>query len=50
VDVDVPDFAKSKLSMSGVVLNSALTLVPVAPTRLLDDVAPIVKEFDIRVD
>jgi hypothetical protein len=40
LDVDVPDFAKAKLSMSGVVLNSALSLVPVAPPRLLNDIAP----------
>ena len=40
LDVDVPDFAKAKLSMSGVLLNSALSLIPVAPPRLLSDVAP----------
>lgn len=41
LDVEVPDFAKAKVSMSGVVLNSALSFVPIAPPRLLNDVAPI---------
>jgi VWFA-related protein len=41
VDVDVPDFRKDKVSLSGVVLNSALGAVPVAPARLLRDVVPI---------
>ncbi len=34
VDVDVPDFRKEKLSLSGVVLNSALPSAPVAPARV----------------
>jgi len=41
VDVDVPDFRNDKVSLSGVVLNSALGAVPVAPARLLRDVVPI---------
>ncbi len=42
VDVDVPNFRKDKLSLSGVVLNSALPTAPVAPARLLRDVVPLV--------
>ena len=41
VDVDVPDFRKEKLSLSGVVLNSALPSAPVAPARALRDVVPL---------
>jgi len=40
VDVDVPDFRKEKLSLSGVALNSALPSAPVAPPRLLRDIVP----------
>ena len=46
LDVEVPDFAKSKLSMSGVVMNSALSLVPVAPPRLLNDLTPVAPTAD----
>ncbi len=42
VDVEVPDFRKEKLSLSGVVLNSALPTAPVAPARALRDIVPIV--------
>jgi len=42
VDVDVPDFSKEKLSLSGVVINSAIASTPVAPLRLLRDVTPLV--------
>jgi hypothetical protein len=41
VDVDVPDFRKDKLSLSGVVLNNALAATPTAPVRLLRDVTPL---------
>jgi hypothetical protein len=41
VDVDVPDFRKAKLSLSGVVLNSALPSAPVAPPRALRDIVPL---------
>jgi VWFA-related protein len=41
VDVDVPDFRKDKVSLSGVVLNSALGGAPVAPLRLLRDIVPL---------
>jgi hypothetical protein len=41
VDVDVPDFRKDKVSLSGIVLNSALGAVPVAPLRLLRDTVPL---------
>jgi hypothetical protein len=41
VDVDVPDFSKAPLSLSGVVMNSALTSTPVAPPRVLRDLAPL---------
>jgi hypothetical protein len=40
LDVDVPDFSKAKLSMSGVVLDNPLALVPLAPARLLADLVP----------
>jgi hypothetical protein len=42
VGVDVPDFRKENLSLSGVVLNSALPSGPVAPVRVLRDVVPLV--------
>ena len=42
VDVDVPDFRKEKLSLSGVVLTSALPAAPIAPLRALRDVIPVV--------
>ena len=41
VDVDVPDFGKEKLSLSGVVLNNALPSAPVAPPRVLRDITPL---------
>jgi VWFA-related protein len=41
VDVDVPDYRKEKLSLSGVVLNSALPAGPVAPARLLREILPV---------
>jgi len=42
VDVEVPNFRKDKLSLSGVVLNNALPSGPVAPARLLREVTPLV--------
>ena len=42
VDVDVPDFRKEKLSLSGVVLTSALPAAPIAPIRALRDVIPVI--------
>ncbi|HEX5070694.1 MAG TPA: VWA domain-containing protein [Vicinamibacterales bacterium] len=42
IDVDVPNFRKDKVSLSGIVLNSALGAVPVAPLRLLRDIVPVV--------
>jgi len=41
VDVDVPDFRKDKVSLSGIVLNSALGGATVAPLRLLRDIVPL---------
>lgn len=41
VDFEVPDFRKEKVSLSGVVLNNALPLDPVAPARLLRDIVPV---------
>jgi VWFA-related protein len=41
VDVDVPDFKKDKLSLSGIVVNNAVTTTPVAPPRLLREVVPM---------
>jgi hypothetical protein len=38
VDVEVPDFAREKLSLSGVVLGNPVSRVPTAPTRLLNDI------------
>ena len=42
VDVDVPDFEKDKLSLSGVVVNHATAVNPVAPLRVLREVTPLV--------
>ena len=42
VDVEVPDFKKDKVSLSGVVVNLATGTTPVAPLRLLRDVTPLV--------
>ena len=42
VDVDVPDFGKDKLSMSGVIVNNAVAATPTAPPRLLREVTPLV--------
>jgi len=42
VDVEVPDFAKDKVSLSGVVINDALASDPVAPLRILRDIVPLV--------
>ena len=40
VDVEVPDFGKEKVSLSGVIVSNALSSTPAAPTRLLRDVVP----------
>jgi VWFA-related protein len=40
LDVDVPDFRKAPVSLSGVVLHS-LSAPPAAPTRVLADVTPL---------
>jgi hypothetical protein len=37
LDVDVPDFRKDRLSMSGVVISAVPTVGPTAPPRLLAD-------------
>jgi len=42
VDVEVPDFRKETLSLSGVVLSHALSAAPVAPARALRDLIPVV--------
>ena len=42
VDVEVPDFKKDRLSLSGVVLSQALPTAPIAPLRALRDVIPVV--------
>ena len=42
VDVDVPDFQKDKLSLSGIVVHQPTATTPAAPLRLLRDVTPIV--------
>ena len=41
VDVDVPDFRKEKLSLSGVIVNAGPAAAPVAPPRVLADLAPL---------
>jgi VWFA-related protein len=41
VDVAVPDFRKDAVSMSGVVMNSALAALPVAPRRAVRDLVPL---------
>ena len=46
VDVDVPDFAKEKLSLSGILVNHATASTPTAPLRLLRDVTPLVPTTD----
>ena len=38
VDVEVPDFRKEKLSLSGVLLSNALSTVPTAPPRVFGDI------------
>jgi len=42
VDVEVPDYRKEKLSLSGAILSNALPADPVAPPRLLRDVVSVV--------
>ena len=42
VDLEVPNFRREKLSLSGVVLSQALPLAPVVPVRALRDVIPVV--------
>ena len=42
VDVEVPDFARDAVSLSGVVMNNALAADPVAPLRILRDIVPVV--------
>jgi len=41
VDVDVPDFRRDKISLSGLVLNALPGTGPVAPSRALIDLTPI---------
>jgi hypothetical protein len=41
VDVEVPDFRKEKVSLSGVIVNNAASTAPVAPLRLLRDVTAL---------
>jgi hypothetical protein len=41
VDVDVPDFRRDRVSLSGVVLNALPGSGPVAPARGLNDLTPI---------
>jgi hypothetical protein len=41
VDVEVPDYRKDKLSLSGAVLSTALPAGPVAPARVLRDIVPL---------
>ena len=41
VDVDVPDFSRARLSLSGLVLNALPAPGPVAPARGLADVTPL---------
>jgi hypothetical protein len=41
VDVEVPDFRKAQLSMSGIVLDNALPAWPVAPARAFRDLMPV---------
>ena len=41
VDVEVPDFRKEKLSLSGVVVDAGPGAAPVAPPRMLADVTPV---------
>jgi VWFA-related protein len=42
VDVEVPDFRRDPLSLSGVVMNALMGGGPVAPARLLNDLTPVV--------
>ena len=41
VDVDVPDFRRDRLSLSGAVINALPAAGPTAPPRLLSDLAPL---------
>jgi VWFA-related protein len=41
VDVDVPDFRKDKLSLSGVIVNAIPGTGPTAPARLFNDLTPV---------
>jgi VWFA-related protein len=41
VDVEVPDFQKEKVSLSGVIVNNAVSTAPAAPLRLLRDVTSL---------
>jgi VWFA-related protein len=41
VDVDVPDFRRDRLSLSGVMLNASPGSGPVAPARALNDLTPL---------
>jgi len=41
LDVDVPDFRRAKVSLSGVLLESALAATPISPAGALRDIAPI---------
>ena len=40
LDVEVPDFAKAKISMSGVIVSNPVTDNAIAPTKLLADLVP----------
>ena len=42
VDVDVPDFRRDKLSLSGIIVSNATSEMPTAPLRILRDVSPLV--------
>jgi VWFA-related protein len=41
VDVEVPDFRKDKVSLSGVIVNAIPGTGPIAPARLLNDLSPV---------
>ncbi|HEX5070695.1 MAG TPA: VWA domain-containing protein [Vicinamibacterales bacterium] len=41
VDVEVPDFKKDRVSLSGVIVNSALAAAPSAPLRVLRDLTSL---------
>ena len=40
LDVEVPDFAKAKVSMSGVIVANPVMETAIAPTKLLADLVP----------